>query len=103
MTAIRADDISKDFGEVRALDGLSLTVDPGELFGLLGPNGAGKTTTIQLLTGQIVPDAGKAEVLGVDPAVEPVEVRRHVGILPEQVSPPSFLTPREYFDFVGTV
>mgnify|MGYP000047144466 CR=1 FL=1 len=103
MTAIRADDISKDYGDVHALDGLSLSVEPGELFGLLGPNGAGKTTTIQLLTGQLVPDAGTMEVLGVDPVAEPVEVRRNVGILPEQESPPSFLTPREYFDFVSTV
>lgn len=103
MTAIRADGLVKAFGEVRALDGLSLEVGTGELYGLLGPNGAGKTTTIRILTGQLVPDAGEVEVQGVDPVAAPVEVRRHIGVLPEQASPPSFLTPREYFAFVGTV
>jgi len=103
MTAIRTTDLHKRYGDVTALDGLSLSVEGGELFGFLGPNGAGKTTTIKILTGQIVPDEGTAEVLGVDPTADPVEVRRRVGILPEQESPPSFMTPREYFDFVGTV
>jgi ABC-2 type transport system ATP-binding protein len=103
MTAIRADGLQKAFGEVRALDGLSLEVGAGELYGLLGPNGAGKTTTIRLLTGQLVADAGEAVVEGADPATDPVEVRRRIGVLPEQASPPSFLTAREYFDFVATV
>jgi len=103
MSAIRAEAVSKSFGDVAALRGLSLSVDAGELFGLLGPNGAGKTTTIRILTGQLVPDAGEVSVLGVDPVTEPVEVRCRIGVLPEQASPPSFLTPREYFDFVGTV
>lgn len=103
MTAIRADGLEKRYGDVAALDGLSVTVDEGELFGFLGPNGAGKTTTLRVLTGQLRPDAGSAEVLGVDPVAEPVEVRRRVGILPEEGSPPSFLTPREYLSFVGRV
>ncbi|MFB6220201.1 MAG: ABC transporter ATP-binding protein [Halolamina sp.] len=103
MPAIRTDDLRKAYGDVTALDGLSLSVEPGALYGLLGPNGAGKTTTMELLTGQIVPDAGEATVLGVDPAVEPVGVRELVGILPEKESPPSFLTPREYLQFVGAV
>ena len=103
MTAIRTDDLRKQYGEVAALDGLDLTVDPGELYGLLGPNGAGKTTTMELLTGQTVPDSGEASVLDVDPATDPVGVRELVGILPEKESPPSFLTPREYLQFVGSV
>lgn len=103
MTAIQAAEVSKSFGDVRALDGLTLSVSEGELYGLLGPNGAGKTTTIRILTGQLVPDAGQVEVMGVDPVAEPVETRRRIGVLPEQASPPSFLTPREYFEFVGTV
>ena len=103
MTAIRTDDLRKQYGDVAALDGLDLTVDSGELYGLLGPNGAGKTTTMELLTGQTVPNAGTASVLGVDPAEDPVGVRERVGILPEKESPPSFLTPREYFQFVGSV
>ena len=103
MTAIRADGLVKDFGGVRALDGLSLEVGDGELYGLLGPNGAGKTTTIRLLTGQLAADAGEASVRGADPDTDPVEVRRRIGVLPEQASPPSFLTAREYFDFVAAV
>ena len=103
MVAIRMEGLTKRYGDTVALDGLSLAVESGELFGLLGPNGAGKTTTISVLTGQLTPDEGTAQVLDVDPIENPVAVRERVGILPEQESPPSFLTPREYFDFVGTV
>ena len=103
MGAIVATDLHKRYGDLEALSGLSLSVGRGELVGLLGPNGAGKTTTIAILTGQLTPDDGSATVLGVDPSSEGVEARRNVGILPEKESPPSFLTPREYFAFVGTV
>ncbi|WP_435346574.1 ABC transporter ATP-binding protein [Haloarchaeobius sp. HRN-SO-5] len=103
MSAIRTENLRKTYGDVTALADLTLDVDSGELFGVLGPNGAGKTTTIGILTGQLTPDSGTAEVLGHDPVSDPVETRRHVGILPEQESPPSFMTPREYFDFVATV
>jgi len=103
MTAVLAEELTKTYGDFRALDGLSLSVDAGELFGFLGPNGAGKTTTIGVLTGQLTPDSGRASVLGTDPTTDPVETRRRVGVLPEQESPPSFMTPREYLQFVGTV
>ncbi|WIV67576.1 ABC transporter ATP-binding protein [Natrialbaceae archaeon AArc-T1-2] len=103
MVAIRADGLAKAYGSVDALVELSFEVARGELFGFLGPNGAGKTTTIRVLTGQIRPDSGTATVLDTDPVAEPIETRRRVGILPEQGTPPSFLTPREYFAFVGTV
>ena len=103
MGVILAAGLEKSYGTVDALSGLSVDVSRGELFGFLGPNGAGKTTTIRVLTGQLAPDRGSAEVLGVDPLAEPIETRRRVGILPEQGTPPSFLTPREYFDFVGNV
>lgn len=103
MTAIRVDGLSKRFGTVTALDGLSLEIAEGELYGLLGPNGAGKTTTIEILTGQTRPDDGTARVIGIDPINRPVEVRRRVGILPEKESPPSLMTPREYLRFSGDV
>jgi len=101
MAAIRTRDLSKRYGEVTALDALSLTVEDGECYGFLGPNGAGKSTTINVLTGQLAPDAGEARVAEVDPVETPVEVRRHVGVLPESGRPPSFLTVREYFEFAA--
>lgn len=103
MPAIHIDSLHKTYGDVTALDGLSLSVDDGELFGLLGPNGAGKTTTMEVLTGQIAPDGGQATVLDIDPVEHPITVRERVGILPEKESPPSFMTAREYFDFVGAI
>lgn len=103
MSAISTDTLRKDYGDVTALDGLSITVEEGELYGLLGPNGAGKTTMIEILTGQITPTSGTASVLDIDPVLDPVGVREQVGILPEREDPPSFLTPREYFEFVCDV
>jgi len=99
--AVRTEGLAKRYGDVTALDDLSLTVPRGELYGFLGPNGAGKSTTINVLTGQLVPDDGTAEVVGIDPVAEPVRARKAVGILPENGRPPSFLTVREYFDFVA--
>jgi ABC-2 type transport system ATP-binding protein len=101
MAAIQTRELSKRYGEVTALDSLSLTVDDGECYGFLGPNGAGKSTTINILTGQLTPDSGSARVAGVDPVETPVEARRQVGILPESGQPPSFLTVREYFEFAA--
>jgi len=103
MPAIETTDLSRRFGSVTALDGLSLSVESGALFGLLGPNGSGKTTTIELLTGQRAPSSGSASVVGHDPVTEPMAVKRAIGILPEREDPPSFLTPREYLTFVGEV
>ncbi|MFB6084764.1 MAG: ABC transporter ATP-binding protein [Halorientalis sp.] len=103
MTAIETDGLTKRYGDVAALVDLSLTVPDGELFALLGPNGSGKTTTIEILTGQLEPTAGTAAVLGHDPVTDPLAVRRSVGILPEREDPPSFMTPREYLEFVGSV
>jgi ABC-2 type transport system ATP-binding protein len=103
VTAIQIESLRKTYGTVTAVADLALTVDDGECVGLLGPNGAGKTTTIEVLTGQIVPDSGRVRVLDVDPVEQPTTVRETVGILPEQESPPSFLTPREYFEFVGAI
>jgi len=103
MNAVETDGLTKKYGDLTALDGLSLEVEEGELFGLLGPNGAGKSSTIEILTGQTQPTSGEARVMGVDPTRNPVEARRRMGVLPEREDPPSFLTPREYFDFVGDV
>ncbi|MBU0756673.1 MAG: ABC transporter ATP-binding protein [Nanoarchaeota archaeon] len=92
--------LSKAFGNVKAVDNLSLEVQKGELFGLLGPNGSGKTTIIKLLTGQIRPTSGSVDILGIDAVNEPIKTREIVGIIPEQETPPSFLTAEEYLYFV---
>ncbi|MGH2608402.1 MAG: ABC transporter ATP-binding protein, partial [Tepidiformaceae bacterium] len=83
--AIETSDLVKDYGPVRALDGLTLQVDEGEIFGFLGPNGAGKTTTIRLLLDLIRPTHGTARVGGYDCQAESVEARRHVGYLAGEV------------------
>lgn len=103
MNAVETEGLTKKYGDLTALDGLTLEVEEGELFGLLGPNGAGKSSTIEILTGQTKPTSGTARVMGVDPVENPVEARSRMGVLPEREDPPSFLTPREYFDFVADV
>jgi ABC-2 type transport system ATP-binding protein len=100
---LEARDLSKTYGDVKAVDHVTLAVEEGALFGLLGPNGSGKTTMIRMLTGQTRPTGGEATVLGVDAVRDPVGVRERVGIIPEQETPPSFLTSMEYLEFVGAV
>ncbi|MDD4136578.1 MAG: ABC transporter ATP-binding protein [Methanoregula sp.] len=100
---LEARDLSKTYGDVTAVDHVTLTVEEGALFGLLGPNGSGKTTMIKMLTGQTRPTGGTATVLGVDVLSDPVGVRGRVGIIPEQETPPSFLTAMEYLQFVAAV
>jgi ABC-2 type transport system ATP-binding protein len=87
--------LTKEYGEFRAVDQLDLDVYPGEVFGLLGPNGAGKTTTILMLLGLTEPTGGTARVLGLDPARNPLGVKRHVGYLPDNVGFYGGMTGRE--------
>jgi ABC-2 type transport system ATP-binding protein len=75
--------LTKRFGRQTAVNGLSLAVPQGSIFGLLGENGAGKTTTIQMLLGLIKPDGGRLDVLGLDPTTQGLDVRRRVGYVPE--------------------
>lgn len=103
MNAIEVKNLSKSFGELKAVDNFSLSVVGGELFGLLGPNGSGKTTTVKILTGQLKPDSGRISVLGTDVLKEPVKARALVGIIPEQETPPSFLTSEEYLHLVSRI
>lgn len=100
---IEARDLTKTYGDTTAVDHVTLSVEKGALFGLLGPNGSGKTTMIKMLTGQTRLTAGSATVLGLDVVKNPIGVRERVGIIPEQETPPSFLTATEYLDFVGAV
>jgi ABC-2 type transport system ATP-binding protein len=81
-TAIEARDLVKTYkGGVRALDGASLSVPAGTVFGLLGPNGAGKSTTVKILTTLSRPDAGQAFVAGVDVRKDPAKARRVIGVV----------------------
>lgn len=82
-SAVRLRGLRRDYGAVRALDGLDLDIPAGRVFGLLGPNGAGKTTTLHILLGILPPTSGTAEVLGLDVARHPDAVRRRTGVLLE--------------------
>ncbi len=82
-SAIRLDGFTKRFSKQVAVDGLTLDVPEGAVFGLLGENGAGKTTTIQTILGFLAPDSGRVEVLGLDPLRNGIELRRQVGYVPE--------------------
>ena len=77
--------LTRRYGRFKAVDNLDLTVRKGEVFGLLGPNGAGKSTTILMILGLTEPDAGTVRVCGLDPASDPVGVKRKIGYLPEEV------------------
>ena len=92
---IEARGLTKCYGETVAVNDVSFEVPAGALYGLLGPNGSGKSTTIRMLSGQTRPTSGTATVLGIDAAADPVGVRRRIGIIPEQETPPSFLTAWE--------
>jgi len=96
MTAvIQVEQLAHHFVPVKAVDGIPFCVEEGEVFGLLGPNGAGKTTTVRLLNGVLTPSDGQARVLGLDPATQGCELRRHTGVLTETHSLYERLTARE--------
>src|SRR5664280_2863557 len=92
---IEARNLTKRYGAHVAVDDLSFEVRPGEVFGLLGPNGAGKTTTVLMLLGLTEPTSGEARVVGVDPMRDPLEVKRHVGYMPDTVGFYDGLSARE--------
>ena len=94
-TVIQASGLTKRYDGFVAVDDLTFHVDAGEIYGLLGPNGAGKTTTILMLLGLSEPTSGEARVVGLDPAREPLEVKRHVGYLPDAVGFYGRLTGKE--------
>lgn len=81
--SIRVQNLTKEYNHQRAVDQISLTVQPGEIVGFLGPNGAGKSTTMKIATGYLSPTDGTVEVNGFDVRTQPMDVRRSVGYLPE--------------------
>ncbi len=101
--AIQTTDLTRDFGSVRAVDHLTLTVPPGIIFGFLGPNGAGKTTTIHLLLGLLEPTSGQARVLGLDPRTQSEQIRTRSGALLEFSGLYERLSAEDNLDFYGRV
>jgi ABC-2 type transport system ATP-binding protein len=100
---IEVQDLTKSYGSVTAVDHVSFTVNKGEILGFLGPNGAGKTTTMRILTGYMPATSGTARIAGFDVFEDSLEVRRHIGYLPE--APPVYpdMTVAAYLDFVARI
>src|SRR5713101_10148460 len=97
---LRTEQLTKEYGRIRALDGLDLEVAPGEVFGLLGPNGSGKSTALRLLLGFLQPTAGKAHIAGHDCWHDSVNARRHVSYLPGELRLYENMTGRQLYDFL---
>jgi ABC-2 type transport system ATP-binding protein len=100
---IRVDNLVKTFGELRAVDGVSFHVRPGEVFAFLGPNGAGKTTTIQMLTTLLRPTSGTMSLDGLDPVAQPLDARRRFGIVFQDPSLDNELTAYENMHLHGVL
>ena len=95
MIAIEVSSLKKCYGDLKAVDGISFTVNTGEVFGLLGPNGAGKTTTIEILEGLREKDGGDVKVLGLDPWKNAYELHKRFGVIPQEFTFFEKTTPRE--------
>jgi ABC-2 type transport system ATP-binding protein len=100
---IKVDKISKRFGSILAVDGISFEVKTGEVLGFLGPNGAGKSTTMKILTCFLTPDGGSAEVAGCDILKDPVGVRERIGYVPENAPLYDDLSVDAFLRFIGDV
>ncbi|MDH5483213.1 MAG: ABC transporter ATP-binding protein [Candidatus Bathyarchaeota archaeon] len=99
--AVEAADVVKVFGEIRALDGLSFTVETGEIFGLIGPNGAGKTTALRVVSTLLLPTAGSVNVFGLDVVDRASNVRQIITYLPEEAGAYRNLSGWEYLEFMA--
>jgi ABC-2 type transport system ATP-binding protein len=100
---IEATGLRKRFGTLQAVDGISLSVKPGEVLGFLGPNGAGKSTTMKMLTGFLEPDDGVARIAGHDVQVEPIAAKSKLGYLPEGAPAYGDMTPAGFLSFIAEV
>jgi ABC-2 type transport system ATP-binding protein len=101
MPVIDVSNLRKTFGEIEALKGVSFRVQAGEIYGLLGPNGAGKSTTIGVLCGLVRPDAGQVSLNGIDIARRPVDARRVLGVVPQEVALYTEFSARDNLAFFG--
>lgn len=100
---IEAEGLTKNYGPVRALDGVSFRIELGEIVGLLGPNGAGKTTAMQILTGYQQPDTGTVRITGKDISESPLEVKQSIGYLPETAPSYGEMIVYDYLQYVAAV
>lgn len=100
---VRIDGLTKNYGDFRALDGLALRIEPGELFGFVGPNGAGKTTTMRIISGLLRADAGEVMVAGVDARREPQSLKEKIGYMPDFFGVYDNLKTLEYMEFFASV
>jgi ABC-2 type transport system ATP-binding protein len=103
MALIEAENLTKNFGPLRAVDGLSLKVELGETYGLVGPDGAGKTTILRLFCGSLLPNSGAARIAGFDAARKPEQARSHLGYLPQRFSLYEEMTVLENLRFFAEV
>ena len=101
--AVEVHDLVREFGPVRAVDGLSMSVEEGEILGMLGPNGAGKTTTIRILTTLLRPTSGTAAICGFDVVREADEVRRSIGYVMQEIALDYLMTGREHLELQASM
>src|SRR5215207_7748179 len=99
--AVETFQLVKQFGDFVAVDHIDLRVNRGSFFGFLGPNGAGKSTTIKMLTGLLAPTSGTLRVLELDISSQPIEVKRRIGVVPEDLNLFERLTGAEMLSFTG--
>jgi ABC-2 type transport system ATP-binding protein len=99
--AVEAESLVKQFGNIRALDGLSFNIKQGEIFGLIGPNGAGKTTTLRIICTLLLPTSGSIHIFNLDPVTQANEVRKVISYLPEEAGAYQNLSGIEYLEFMA--
>jgi ABC-2 type transport system ATP-binding protein len=99
--AVDAKSLVKQFGNIRALDGLSFSIKQGEIYGLIGPNGAGKTTTLRIISTLLLPTSGTINIFGIDVVSQAVEVRKIISYLPEEAGAYPNLSGWEYLEFMA--
>jgi ABC-2 type transport system ATP-binding protein len=101
--AVHTEKLTKVFGEITAVDGVTFDINRGEVFGVLGPNGSGKTTTIRMLCGLLKPTSGTATVAGFDVRTQSEEIRRHIGYMSQRFGMYEDLTVAENLDFYSSL
>lgn len=101
QTMVEIQDLTKSFGSITALNGVSFTVAQGEVLGFLGPNGAGKSTTMKMITGFLTPTSGTVRVCGFDVQDQPLEAKQRIGYLPEGAPAYQDMTPASFLNFIG--